>query len=120
MCLLVIEDAVLTLDCQPFKKFGLLQTRKSQQFENREYLNETIYDIVSLKYAVKNNEGSLNDEQKVIYNQFITSVYGNESRILFLDALGRTGKTFLINLFLTKFRNTRGIVLTVASFEIIA
>ncbi|XP_025414746.1 uncharacterized protein LOC112686595, partial [Sipha flava] len=93
---------------------------KSEQFDNREYLKEISYDLVALEDVVRNNEESLNDEQKFAYNQIITSVNNNEGRIYFLDAPGGTGKTFLINLILAKVRSTRDIALAVASSGIAA
>ncbi|XP_050065737.1 uncharacterized protein LOC126554744 [Aphis gossypii] len=97
-----------------------LSPSNSEQFDNREYLKETSYDLVALEDVVRNNEESLNDEQKFAYNQIITSVNNNEGRIYFLDAPGGTGKTFLINLILAKVRSTRDIALTVVSFGIAA
>jgi len=41
----VIEDAVLTLGGRPLKEYGLPQPSKSQQFDNREYLKKTSYDL---------------------------------------------------------------------------
>jgi primosomal protein N' len=108
-CLSVIEDSVLALGGQPLKEYGLPEPSKSEQFDNREYLKETSYDLVALEDVVKNNEESLNDEQKFAYNQIITSVNNNEGRIYFLDAPDGTGKTFLINLILAKVRSTRDI-----------
>ncbi|KAL4153295.1 hypothetical protein QTP88_001128 [Uroleucon formosanum] len=96
------------------------QPTKSEEFDNREYLKETSYDLVALEYVVRNNEESLNDEQKFAYNQIITSVNNNEGRIYFLDTPGGTGKTFLINLILAKVRGTRDITLAVASSGIAA
>lgn len=119
-CLLVIEDAVLALGGRLLKEYGLPQPSKEQQFENREFLKETSYDLASLENTVKNNEGSLNDEQKAVYNQINTKIESNEGGIFFLDAPGGTGKTLLINLLLAKVRSTRGIALAVASSGIAA
>jgi len=66
-CLSVIEDAVLELGGQSLKEYGLPQPSNSEQFDNREYLKETSYDLVALEYVVRNNEESLNDEQKFAY-----------------------------------------------------
>jgi len=119
-CLLVIEDAVLALNGQPLKEYGLPQPSNSEQFDNREYLKETSYDLVALEDVVRKNEESLNDEQKFAYNQIITSVNNNEGRIYFLEAPGGTRKTFLINLILAKVRSTRDIALAVVSSGIAA
>lgn len=45
----VIEDPVLALDGQPLKEYGLPQPSKSEQFDNREYLKETSYDLLALE-----------------------------------------------------------------------
>lgn len=57
---------------------------------------------------MKNNERSLNDEQKLVSQEIISSSDTNEGGIFFLDAPGGTGKTFLINLLLAKVRFTHG------------
>jgi len=61
-CLSVKEDAVLALGGQPLKEYGLPQQSNSEQFDNREYLKETSYDLVALEDVVRNNEESLNHE----------------------------------------------------------
>ncbi|KAL4083880.1 hypothetical protein QTP88_029196 [Uroleucon formosanum] len=63
-CLSVIEDAVLALGGQQLKEYGLPQPSKSEQFDNKKYLKEISYDLVALEDVVRNNEESLNDEQK--------------------------------------------------------
>jgi ABC-type ATPase involved in cell division len=50
----------------------------------------------------------------------MSSVNNNEGKILFLDAPGGTGKTFLINLLLAKVRYGGKIALAVASSGIAA
>lgn len=46
-------------------------------------LKEMNYDLVALEDNVRKNEASLNDEQKVVYNQIIINVEENEGRIFF-------------------------------------
>lgn len=48
------------------------------------------------------------------------AVNGNEGNIFFLDAPGGTGKTYLINLLLSKVRSNRDIALAVACSGIAA
>nr|XP_034194992.1 uncharacterized protein LOC117611167 [Osmia lignaria]XP_034195335.1 uncharacterized protein LOC117611500 [Osmia lignaria] len=94
--------------------------RSGGDLGNRDYLRETNYDINALAQALSNNEGLLTDEQLAVYRQGLSSVESGAGHAFFLDALGGTGKTFLINLLLAKVRSDRGIVLAVASSGIAA
>ncbi|KAL4143906.1 hypothetical protein QTP88_006160 [Uroleucon formosanum] len=86
---------------------------------NIECLRERSYDQQKLLLSVQ-NENQLNREQRIVYDSVMSSVNNNEGKILFLDAPGGTGKTFLINLLLAKVRYGGKIALAVASSGIAA
>lgn len=104
-CLLLIEDAVLSLGGQNLKHYGLPQPNRSNvDLENREYMREINYDTEVLEEVVSCNETNLTDEQLAVYKQVLNSVESGQGKFFFLDAPAGTGKTFLINLLLTKIR----------------
>lgn len=87
---------------------------------NREYLSETSYNQSILTAFVIENEAKINTEQKIIYDEIINSVNMSKGGMFFIDAPGGTGKTFLINLILSKVRSSGKIALAVASSGISA
>lgn len=88
---------------------------------NIECLRDGNYDQHQLLTSVQ-NENQLNREQRIVYDSVMSSINNNESKILFLDAPGGTGKTFLINLLFAKVRYSGkiGLTLLVASSSIAA
>ncbi|CAN2390893.1 G-quadruplex DNA unwinding [Pristimantis euphronides] len=58
--------------------------------------------------------------QRDAYNQILSFSETNKGEIVFLDAPGGTGKTFVINLLLAKFQQQKKITLAVASSGIAA
>ncbi|XP_077282750.1 uncharacterized protein LOC143908816 [Temnothorax americanus] len=120
-CLVMIEDAVMSLGGQELEQYGLPQPKRfGEVLGNRDYLRETNYDVNALEEVVLNNEGLLTDEQLAVYRQVLSSVESGDGQVFFLDAPGGTGKTFLINLLLARVRRERGIALAVASSGIAA
>ena len=67
-------------------------------------LRETSYDINTLSKFINENEPKLLEDQQVVYLTIIKQVNNINGGIYFLDAPGRTGKTFVTNLLLTKIR----------------
>ena len=61
------------------------------------------------------NIDKLNDDQKLAFNVFKTKIDDNEGGIIFIDAPGGTGKTFLLNLILDYVRSNNGIALATSS-----
>ena len=120
-CLLMIEDVVLALGRQGLSQYSLPHPSRSRaDLVNRDYLKETSYDMNSLAQEVLSNEGSLTDEQLDVYKRVLKSIDTGSGQVFFLDAPSGTGKTFLINLLLTKVRSDGGIALAVASSGIAA
>ncbi|KAL4119657.1 hypothetical protein QTP88_012451 [Uroleucon formosanum] len=114
-CLIQIENAVLAVKGQSISNYGLPQpTRTENNFENIVYQREINYDLSTLAKVVVSNEGLLTYEQHNIYSRIMHSIKSDTGKTNFLNAPAGTGKTFLINLFLTKVRSNRSITLAVA------
>ena len=63
---------------------------------------EKNYDTDKFLEYVLRNEPFLNEDQKRVYIKVIERIESESSNVFFLDALGGTGKMFLINLMLSK------------------
>ncbi|XP_029652810.1 uncharacterized protein LOC115225976 [Octopus sinensis] len=85
-----------------------------------EYMREMSYNTQEMVVQVAQDEPTLLEVQRIEYNRFLTSGNSNEGRIFFLDAPGRTGKTFHMNLLLAKIRQKIRILIAVASSGIAA
>lgn len=120
-CLILIEDAVLSIGGQNFIQYGLPQpTRTTDTLPNREYLIATNYDVNILEREVALRQETLTAEQQFVYDQIVESIETGTGQVFFLDAPGGTGKTYLLNLLLTKIRSHGKIALAVASSGIAA
>ncbi|KAL4113113.1 hypothetical protein QTP88_016796 [Uroleucon formosanum] len=120
-CLIQIEDAVLAVGGQSISNYGLPQpTRTENNFENIVYQREINYDLNTMAKVVVSNEGLLTNEQYNVYSRIMHSIKSDTGKMFFSNAPAGTGKTFLINLLLTKVRNNRSIALAVASSDIAA
>ena len=82
-----------------------LPRRSAGNFLSREMLRETSYNTKELQCFVTQNEAILVPDQRVAYKTIADSIMKEEGKIMFLDAPGGTGKTFLINLILTRVRS---------------
>ncbi|GFS15301.1 ATP-dependent helicase [Elysia marginata] len=110
--LIAIEDQVLAAANHNVNMYGLPQpTRETDPDFCREVLQEKGYNCKQLKTFIEENEPLLTPEQRDAYHH---------RGIIFLDAPGGTGKTFLINLLLAKIRQRREIALAVAPSVIAA
>ena len=69
---------------------------------------------------VQLNEQRLTPDQCDVYGNILTNVDSRQGVIMFLDAPGGTGKTFLLNLLLAKIRMRRSIAIAVAFSSIAA
>ncbi|MEE4247716.1 MAG: hypothetical protein V2I33_20120, partial [Kangiellaceae bacterium] len=119
--LLRIEDKVLDLTDRSLRLFGVpAPTRQEQPTMCREMLRETGYDIAQLQQYVEANERLLMLEQSAVYQEMKRRIDENVGGIVFLDAPGGTGKTFVIKLLLAFVRQKGEIALAVASSGIAA
>ena len=82
---------------------------------SREMLRETSYDVNELNKYVEANEPLLVMDQKAAYNAILDRINRKAGGIIFLDAPGGTGKTFVISLLLAKIRQQSKIAVPVAS-----
>lgn len=121
-CLIIIEDLVLGVSGHHLRKFGLPSPSRDENALDldREYLREISYDITMVSKQVADNVPKLNNEQRLIYSKIIECTASDIGQLFFLDAPGGTGKTYLINLLLSKVRSERNVAIAVASSGIAA
>ena len=92
----------------------------------REYHREVDYDQEELAVQAEYLQDSLTNDQRQVYNSFLEMLEqdndsnNDSNNIMFLDAPGVTGKTYLINVILNKIRSQGKIVLATASSGIAA
>ena len=84
----------------------------------RVYHREINYDQGEQRTYIKHNLPLLTSDQREVYDIFCSTINGDDGGMLFLDAPGGTGKTFLINLILAKLRSEGKIALATASIGI--
>ena len=85
-----------------------------------EVLQETNFDHGQLSLYIDQNEPLLVDDQRRAYLSILSKVQSRSGSIVFLDAPGGTGKTFVINLLLAKLRQNGQVAVGVASSGIAA
>ena len=113
--LVLLEDKVLELDGSDLTTYGLnAPMRNNENMLSRELIRQTNYDLSKLERLVRDNEPKLTHDQENVYSSMLAKIENKEGGIVFLDAPGGTGKTFLINLILAKIRLRRQIGLAVA------
>ena len=124
--LLCIENKLLSFPGgKPLSDYHLPSPDRSSEQEDdslpREIAAEYSYNNAELQERLTTNERSLTEEQRHIYEELLAYVArGPDDSIIFLDAPGGTGKTYLLNLFLDKIRSQGDIALAVASSGIAA
>ena len=123
--LLAIEDKLLSFSGgKPLSDYQLPSPDRSTEQDDvfpREIATEYSYNTPQLQERLTTNEGSLTSDQRQIYQELLAYVArGPDDTIIFLDAQGGTGKTYLLNLFLDKIRSQGNIALAVASSGIAA
>lgn len=122
--LCLIEEKVLLMCGQPLASYGLpAPTQGRDERLAREYQREVTYNLEELSLQAENMQEKLTDSQREVYNSFMAMLEAQgemNKNMMFLDAPGGTGKTFVINLILAKIRSMRKIVLATASSGIAA
>lgn len=119
--LILLENKVMDIGGKALTNYAMPVPDRSQQHHiGRNMLRETSYDHDQLQQHIEENEPLLTPDQAAAYNKIMDKVHSGRGAILFLDAPGGTGKTFLLNLLLAKVRQSGQIALAVASSGIAA
>ncbi|XP_057335011.1 uncharacterized protein LOC130673819 [Microplitis mediator] len=117
--LILIEDLLNLVAGKTSKDFNFESPTRNHPLRGV-YMKETSYNIDALLLHVNQNEKNLTDEQRNVYETVINSIIKKLGQLIFLDAPGGTGKTYLLNLILAKIRADGKIALAVASSGIAA
>jgi len=118
--LLQTDDTVQSMTGKPASYFGLPSPdRCTASVTCKELLRKQSYDKAELENYVAVNEPLLMPDQQVAYDHIIQVAQRADTGIVFIDAPGGTGKTFLFNLILAKICIT-GIAIAVSSSGIAA
>ena len=116
-----LQDRVLSMGGRQLSDFGLPQpVAVDSNRLAQDYQREIDYDRGEQQAYVEQHAALLTSDQREVYDYFCSMVDANQGGILFLDAPGGTGKTFLINLILAKLRSEGKISLATASSGIAA
>jgi hypothetical protein len=119
--LLILEDKVLAMNANMLALYGLPTPIRGQaETMSKDMLHEMAYDVQSLAAYVVNNEPKLTPDQRAAYMTITGMLTSKQGGVIFLDAPGGTGKTFLLNLLLAFVRKDKLIALAVASSGIAA
>ncbi len=114
--LILLEDIVIRLGGHELRTYGLPTPQRDQQVCNcRDLIRETNYDQDELTAYVSSNEPLLMPDQAAAYHVILDNMQSGSGGVIFLDAPGGTGKTFLLNLLLAKVRQQKKIAVAVAS-----
>lgn len=119
--LILLENKCIEIGNQTLIQLGI-QPPQRNEFDalNTELLNEKSYNVEELGKYIEQNKPLLIESQKHAYDIIINHIEKQQGGIIFLDAPGGTGKTFLINLILAEIRIKGGIALALASSGIAA
>ena len=114
--LILLEDKVIALGGKELSNYGLPTPARHQRLSNsRALLRETSYNCEELAECISCNEPLLVQDQSDAYCTILEHIRSGSGGIIFLDAPGGTGKTFLLNLLLAKVRQQGHIAIAVAS-----
>ena len=116
-----LQDKVLSMGGRELSEYGLPQ---SQAVDNDRfamvYHREIDYNQGEQETYVERNLPLLTTDQRDVYNCFCSMINSDKGGMLFLDALGGTGKTFPINLIPAKLQIEGKIALATASSDMAA
>lgn len=114
--LILLENKCIELNSKYLQQLGLpTPIRNISNVHDRDILREKQYNMVELRSYVEVNERLLTNDQKTAYETILHNINNNNGGIIFLDAPGGTGKTFLLNLILAKIRSQNEVAVAVAS-----
>ncbi|XP_054281787.1 uncharacterized protein LOC128999354 [Macrosteles quadrilineatus] len=109
-----IQELVKSMSGKDLSSFGLPAPNLLNGI-NPELLKEMAYNIDDMQLQVQEMLPKLLPEQQVVYDTILERIESRKGGIIFLDAPGGTGKTFLITLILAKLRKENHIALAIAS-----
>ena len=112
-CLVIIEDNVIRLGGNRLQDYGLPTPKRNGNAFDQEIAREMSYNVDS--QTVDDHEKKLVSEQKHAFDTIYGAVENGTGGLFFVDSPGGTGKTFLLNLLLSKVRLNIGIALAAAS-----
>ncbi|XP_049306716.1 uncharacterized protein LOC125777010 [Bactrocera dorsalis] len=113
--LVLIEDMCYLMCGSLLARLGMTSPDRgvNDAFE-RELQREREYDTNALSQLVRTNVPLLNPQQKEVYDTVMKAIDDGNIGMIFLDAPGGTGKTFLISLILGAVRARSEIAVAVA------
>ncbi|UYV73657.1 hypothetical protein LAZ67_11000242 [Cordylochernes scorpioides] len=114
-----IEDRVVSICGKKLQELGLGAPRRNV-VTNSDILRELAYDTAELEDNVASMLPKLLPEQRRVFDAVLAKINLSQPIIIFLDAPGGTGKTFLLNLLLAMIRKAQNIAIAVASSGIAA
>ncbi|XP_062714405.1 uncharacterized protein LOC115261339 [Aedes albopictus] len=119
--LIDLENKCVAMVGKTLSQLGLpAPTRGEERVLEADYIREMNYNKETLDEYVAAKEPLLNEDQKISLGMIMDRVSTQQGGIIFLDASGGTGKTFLTNLVLAKVRAQGDIALAIASSGIAA
>ncbi|KAK0056943.1 ATP-dependent DNA helicase PIF7 [Biomphalaria pfeifferi] len=112
-----IENKCMLMNGKTIKDLNLNSQTGSHESDAQdyEYNREMNYDITKLRESFKKDKPRLKDEQRSVFDAIQEQMTSEAGGLFFLDAPGGTGKTFLLNMLLTKIRMQKKIALALAS-----
>lgn len=114
--LVLLEDRCIAMANKKVDQLGLqAAVRNAADVSDRDLLRENNYDVDQLRAYIATHQHQLVDDQRQAYNTVMQRIRDGNGGIIFLDAPGGTGKTFVINLILAEIRQRGELALAVAS-----
>ncbi|GFT92786.1 ATP-dependent DNA helicase [Trichonephila clavipes] len=119
--LILIEDVCLIIANKSRTELEMIApNRYGNDIFDRDIQRETHFDVNELQTFVRINPLKLVLEQRTAYDTVINAISNKSCGLYFLDALGETGKTFLISIILATIKSQNNITLAIASSVIAA
>lgn len=113
--MIILEDRCFAICNQTLVTLGVQSPKRNESsVTNSELTKELNYNGDELRRYIEENKPKLTQAQRIVYNTIINRIDTNAGGIIFLDAPGGTGKTFLINLILATVRVKNEIALALA------
>ncbi|XP_031632403.1 uncharacterized protein LOC116346472, partial [Contarinia nasturtii] len=114
--LILLEEKCISINNKTLFQLGLPAPMCNRSnLTNRDLMREKQYNVYEQREYVENHEKLLNEDQRRAYEMVMQKIAKDNGGIIFLDAPGGTGKTFLLNLILAKVRSEEDIAVAVAS-----